>query len=424
MRLTLGQLLPTLKLLMVFGIFAWFIALGRLDSRLSAFYAPEYALYTSGFLIILLTALIATKYKSFLRILQRNWALTALTLWAMLSVFWSLEPWVAIEEAIKLLATMLFASYLFLRLSPEHRYITLGWAMLLIAVLSFATAIFIPTIGIVYEGSHAGDWRGIFFSKNSFGQTLVFAVLLLGYVALTHHRRLKRWLAWSGVLLCCVLIALSNSRSAWILLVSVPIFAGFFNFLRRAPRLRLPVVLLTLYAVPVASALILSNLHEVTQALGRDVTLTGRVPLWDVMLVEIQQHTWLGVGFRSFWLGPGGPSTEIINALWWDVVHGHNGWLDTWLELGLVGLALQAVHTLAMFGLAWGRLRQYKSNDGVLLLTFLSLFFLLNLTENFFLRPLSPIWILYVFTSIQLVMSGQAMISERPIRQRKLVLSR
>ena len=75
---------------------------------------------------------------------------------------------------------------------------------------------------------------------------------------------------------------------------------------------------------------------------GKSSDLTGRSDIWALMWHSISRHWYLGVGFSSFWLGPGGPSQYISDALQWMVPTAHNGYLEVFNELGFVGVFLFA----------------------------------------------------------------------------------
>jgi len=49
----------------------------------------------------------------------------------------------------------------------------------------------------------------------------------------------------------------------------------------------------------------------IANALGRDVTLTGRTSIWAVVLDKISKHPWLGYGYKGFWLGMEGESADV-----------------------------------------------------------------------------------------------------------------
>jgi O-antigen ligase len=77
----------------------------------------------------------------------------------------------------------------------------------------------------------------------------------------------------------------------------------------------------------------------VLNAVGRDPTLTQRTELWGDVFV-LNPNALLGAGFESFWMGP------RLAKLWvkyqWRPNESHNGYLEVYLNLGFVGIALLA----------------------------------------------------------------------------------
>src|SRR5262249_23839692 len=96
----------------------------------------------------------------------------------------------------------------------------------------------------------------------------------------------------------------------------------------------IPVVLVA-YAV-LDSVFDLSTV--VAEFLGRDPSQHGRTGIWSAVL-QFQTNPLLGVGYQSFWMGnrlvgvAGSLGTGYINEA-------HNGYLETYLNLGLIGVAL------------------------------------------------------------------------------------
>jgi exopolysaccharide production protein ExoQ len=96
----------------------------------------------------------------------------------------------------------------------------------------------------------------------------------------------------------------------------------------------------TLFAA--VSLILLSNAafsldKKLIGLLGRDLTLTGRTDIWHLV---IDQHTnpLIGVGFSSFWMGSRG---EVLQGkLHYPLNEAHNGYLETYLNAGSVGVIL------------------------------------------------------------------------------------
>lgn len=71
----------------------------------------------------------------------------------------------------------------------------------------------------------------------------------------------------------------------------------------------------------------------IVDILGRNTTLTGRIRLWDEILIMIRKKIMIGYGFRS------NPETAIMFKRYW-AVHAHNMILQSLFEGGVIGLIL------------------------------------------------------------------------------------
>lgn len=76
----------------------------------------------------------------------------------------------------------------------------------------------------------------------------------------------------------------------------------------------------------------------IIRSLGRNETLTDRTYIWKALL-DFGTNPWIGTGFESFWLG------ERLLRLWssWEwgqISEAHNGYLEIYLNQGILGLLL------------------------------------------------------------------------------------
>ena len=107
-------------------------------------------------------------------------------------------------------------------------------------------------------------------------------------------------------------------------------------------------------------------------------TLTGRIPLWEVLIPEIGQHPWIGAGFAAFW----SPDNlyRIEQLAGFSATSAHNGFVEELLNTGVVGLAILLaflLHTVAVV------LRQAHRGDplGWIAFLFIVFYLLLNVTN-------------------------------------------
>jgi exopolysaccharide production protein ExoQ len=267
--------------------------------------------------------------------IKANWHLVALLFLTWLSIAWSIDPEVSLRRCTALLFMMLFGIYLCQRyeLTAILRLIAVACAVNL--VLSIALIALVPSIGV---SSIDGRWRGIFGHKNSLGQNLLIAVIV--FAAIDVKSRGGQALRWAGIGVATTLLWLSDSRGPFIaLLPAIPlsllIWSARFGVVARAA-LVLPIVTLTF----LAAALVFLNADEMFDLLGKDSTLTGRTELWSFVWAAITDRPWLGYGFSTFWETSEGPSHAIWEFVRWDAPGSHNGYMEMWLGLGILGPTL------------------------------------------------------------------------------------
>jgi len=106
--------------------------------------------------------------------------------------------------------------------------------------------------------------------------------------------------------------------------------------------------------------------------------LTGRIPLWGILLPEIGQHPWLGAGFAAFWSPDKHRQMELLLGKF--VRSAHNGFLEEVLNTGIVGLALLLAFCICAIAVARRRARM-GDPFGWLAFLFVVLYLLLNMTS-------------------------------------------
>jgi exopolysaccharide production protein ExoQ len=93
----------------------------------------------------------------------------------------------------------------------------------------------------------------------------------------------------------------------------------------------------------------------------RDPTLTGRTMIWDESWKFIKERPILGYGYGAFWNEASGPMAILQQAIGWPAPNAHNGYVDLWLQLGLLGICLFAA---ALLQALWPLLKRIRFGDG------------------------------------------------------------
>jgi O-antigen ligase len=138
------------------------------------------------------------------------------------------------------------------------------------------------------------------------------------------------------------------------------------------------------------------NVEAALELVGKDTSLTGRVPLWEFLLDQARERPWLGYGYSAFWLGWTGPSEFVSHVTGgWYPSHAHNGLLNLGLQLGLTGVVLFLLGMASAVHRALRSLRDGPPAGGVFSLSMLSLLLLTSISESTILTHDSLFWLLY-----------------------------
>lgn len=288
-------------------------------------------------------------YRKTLYVFRRNWFLAALVMLAFLSCLWTETPALALRRSIAVTGTTLFGIALAVRLSLEEQLRLLSWLFRILAVLSLACVFLLPRYGISWE-SPGHEWRGVFGYKNVLGSFMALSILVEWQ--LSAHTRFFIILNRLALLLSAVLLFFSNSMTPVVALAGTLLLVEIYKVARW--RLRIPLyatVLVILLTVSSGVMAFFANRDAVAGIMGRSSELTGRTNIWGSVVPYILERPILGYGFSGFWGGASAGSATIDRTMGTIIMYSHNGYIETFLALGVVGFVL----TLAFLGIAMKR---------------------------------------------------------------------
>ena len=274
-----------------------------------------------------------------LPLMMKGHLVTAFLLLALVSATWSIDPGVTLRRMMPLVACLLFAGYFIAAHSMEVAIDRLAAACLFMAVTSALISAAMPSLGSITV-THPGSWNGIFPHKNSLGQLCVIACITFGWKFWTFPEKRGRYAL--TLLFLLALCVLSQSKTGLIGSL-VGIFAFPLLKLLRVPGL-LRLWFFFIFGAGAVLGMAILGLFwtEILTGLGRDPTLTGRIPLWGLLLTFAMEHPLLGYGYSAFWL-QWNPDAEFVwQVVQWDAPEAHNAYIDMLLQLGLVGLVISS----------------------------------------------------------------------------------
>jgi O-antigen ligase len=324
-----------------------------------------------------------------------------LTLWVLATTVWSLDAALTLRRGAEFALAGGFGLYLVVRYSPQKQLRIFWWALVLLALGSVVAALAFPRMGLDASAGHLHDWKGVFTQKNACGRMMVLATA----VVLAMRRR--GWAVAASAALFVLVLVMSGSRGAWLLETVLLAGAALFAGLRRAERRTRAGILLAGGVGGVASlALLYAERVRLMASLGRNATLSGRTEIWQAVWPFVMQRPWMGWGYAAFWQGWTGPSFDVSAAVHFLVFHAHNGYLDLWLQTGVIGLGLFVL----AYGRAWlragQRLARGQMRDLLWPVSLLLVVGLYGLDENTVLIPNGIFWTVLVMTMAQLEPGG------------------
>lgn len=297
--------------------------------------------------------------------------------WVGLSLTWSVLPAITLRRALALLLASMYGLLLAVRYSPPTVLKMLGIALAVIVWTSLISVWLFPEWAVMIW-PHPGAWQGVLYHKNALGRTCVLALLVFWVLYIIEKGMARNAWAISSVAALILLIG-SRSTTSWIVILLLALVWLLLRFFRRLPPLMRPAVCsLGIAGVLPVLLMVPGYLEEILGFFGKDLTLTGRIPLWRSLIPLILERPLVGYGYGAFWAGD--PSVAIRASFWW-AKQAHNGYLDLWLEIGLIGILISIMlllHTLTQAGL-----KAFQNLDVIYKFIFLYTFFLLlsNITE-------------------------------------------
>ena len=246
----------------------------------------------------------------------------------------------------------------------------------------------------VLLGGHAGTgYGGYFLDKNAYGQFAAIAFLLALHQVL--YRGLRRALGMIVVVIAGIVLYLTNSKTSIGLGFLAPFLAGFTLMTRKMMRISPAIV------VFIIITLLVFFRDQVGWHVFNDLTFSNRIFIWDFATYEIGRRPLLGWGFQSFWL-IGANSPAIVEASAWvkDMPNAHNGYLDTALEMGLVGLALLVIFIMTTLQ-AIGRVADRDPARAWLMLSLMIFVIFHNFLETSWMHGNELGWITFVLVAAE-----------------------
>jgi exopolysaccharide production protein ExoQ len=320
------------------------------------------------------------------------WLLSALIL---LSFIWSDFPFITLKDNREVLIMTSFGLYFPLRFNIKEQVKLVALTFSIGILASLVVVLTLPSVGI-HGLDHPGAWKGIYDYKNTFGSMMIISAL--AFFCLPVEKPICLLYKWGGFALSLTMMLLSTSKTSLVvsvLLISILFFYRYFRWRGKLSVIMLDLGILLFGGV---STIVFTFWVNILTGLGRDHTLTGRTPMWGVAIARIMNQPLLGYGRGAFWLPQGGYAHEAGAAVAPGFVppHGHNGFIDLALDIGLIGLLIFVIIFATAYFQALKRAYATKNPVDYWPLGFLMFLVMNNVTESYLLRLENIYWILFM----------------------------
>ncbi|MGF1599878.1 MAG: O-antigen ligase family protein [Acidimicrobiales bacterium] len=250
------------------------------------------------------------------------------------SIFWSADPGETIKRSIGFLALTAYGSYLVMRFPLERTLRLLALMFGIGAVLNLAFVFGFPDYGVDADG----QWTGVFSQKNGLGFAAALAVPAM--IVAGRESTFLRPFFYLGAVAHLVLLVGSDSKTMLVGTVGPVALSVVYRGFRGRSTLRGAVIIslagMSVFTLAFATA----NIALLAKWLDKDVSLTGRVPLWETLMPIALDRPFTGYGYGATFGGFFSPVHEVWIQNQWKPSHAHNALLQTTLEIGLIGVVL------------------------------------------------------------------------------------
>lgn len=357
------------------------------------------------FLLLIVTGIfvLARRKVTLGELVRNNVWLSVFVVYCFLSVFWSDFPLVAFKRWVKVFGHPVMALLILTDPQPIAALkLVLKRAAVMMVPLSVLFIKYYPEFGRYFDPwtGEAGN-GGIHHNKNELGYACMIFGVFCSWCLISSRRipsfRERVEEAVSVLLLLGMigwLVAMADSMTSLACLV-IGVVTLVLCGTRLVSRRFLTAQIVVLVALAAAIELTFGVYARTVAMLGRDSTLTDRTAVWaDLFAININPI--IGVGFESFWLGW---RRELLwQKWWWKPIQAHNGYIETYVNLGWIGVGLLFAVIAATFRKCRAELLR-NVDYGRMRLAFLFVVLAYNYTEAAF-KGVHLVWTIFHFVAM------------------------
>jgi exopolysaccharide production protein ExoQ len=300
---------------------------------------------------------------------RRNLTLTAFVVFALLSAAWSDFPFTCLKRWFRDIGGYLVILVALSDFRPKEAIGTvIRRVSYLLVPLSIVLDKYFPDLGRSFDyWTGSGFYQGVTTGKNLLGSLALISGLYFICDTISRWSERKQPKARRILLVNAAFIAMSlsllqvakSTTSQVCFGIGFVVVVAVQSKVLRRQSILLKAMIPAAFLLYVVLAFGFNQLGSMAQAVGKDSSLTDRTRIW-AFLLNMHINPIIGTGYQSFWLGP------RLEMFWSDAGLGHineahNGFLEAYLELGLVGVFMIVLIVISSYRNICRRLSPFSS---------------------------------------------------------------
>jgi O-antigen ligase len=320
-------------------------------------------------------------------VINRNKYLLLFVVYCAISILWSDYPGVSFKRYLRGLGSILMILIVLTEREPKQAIsVVIRRCAYVLIPLSIVLIKYYRDFGVAY-----GPWGGpamnvgVATHKSSLGRLLIICGFYFYWKLIESWRTKNNLLDRKQVvinmlfalMIFWLLLKAHSATAIGSLIVGIIIFKGMELNIIKQNISRIGVIAIVLLFTMLLLQLSVGWLELIVEGLGREMTLTDRTLLWADIL-KLVDNPLIGTGYDSFWLGE---RLTILWSKWWfQPNETHNGYIDIYIDLGIIGLLIMA----GVIFSAYKNIRRTLLHDydfGKVSMVYFVMFLLYNITE-------------------------------------------
>lgn len=332
---------------------------------------------------------ITIKRGNFANLLIQNILTIYIIIFCSISAMYSVDRTATLTQVLYLILTTYFSLMLAIIYSKENFFDIFSKYILITIFISIISFVINPNNTFTIIGGEIGGFQGIYIHKNILARNMLIGAIICNYYSENYGKKIYRYIS----LLCYLLILFSKSSTS----IFILIFYFIFKILNKSKKDKIIVNITMLYSF-IVSIIIYFNEYIInskfaelfTKITGKTIQFTGRINIWNTLLVGWRESPIFGKGYGALWSNS--DYIDYIKSKAGLIVYStsgsHNGYFDILGGIGLIGIILVLIFVYKTYR------KNIKKNSLIVLI--IPIIIMINFFENYLLG-MNTFWIILVY---------------------------